>query len=54
MQDGVTREVRAAILGHSVQQTDDYGQGTTAALQGPLANVARGLLRDVTKTGLAA
>jgi hypothetical protein len=53
-QDGVSREVRAKILGHSVNQTDEYGEVNTAELQRPLENIAGTLLRNVTKTALEA
>jgi integrase len=52
--EGVPREVRAAILGHSVKQTDDYGEINAAEFQRPLADVAGALLRSVTKTAEAA
>ncbi len=50
----VPREVRAAILGHSVNQTEDYGEVNTVEFQRPLAHVANELLRNVTKTADAA
>lgn len=53
-QDGVSREVRAAILGHSVNETDGYGEVNASELQRPLADVAGSLLRIVTKTALEA
>jgi hypothetical protein len=46
----VPLEVRAAILGHSVKQTEDYGEVSMAEFQHPLAHVANQLLRNVTKT----
>jgi integrase len=49
-QGDVPLEVRAAILGHSVKQTEDYGEVNMAEFQHPLAHVADQLLRNVTKT----
>ena len=50
----VPPEVRAAILGHSVKQTEDYGEVNASEFQQPLADVASALLRSVTKIALEA
>jgi integrase len=52
-QGAVPAEVRAGILGHSLKQTEDYGEVSPAEFQGPLTHVANQLLRDVTETAEA-